>query len=88
MPVSGGRGRKLIPHKLPDEELKNYQGVMGHYHIQSNKTDPDPAFDWERVIGGAEKILNCESVPVLPPRAAASWQASRMAPVKRKSSAQ
>jgi N-acetylmuramoyl-L-alanine amidase len=48
---------KLIPHKLPDEALQNYQGVLGHYHIQTNKTDPGPAMDWERVIGGAQKVL-------------------------------
>ena len=51
----------LIPRKLPAEELKNYQGVLGHYHIQTNKTDPGPAFDWDRVVGGAKKILNAES---------------------------
>ena len=48
---------KLIPHKLPDDELENYQGVLGHYHIQSNKNDPGPAMDWEKVVGGAKKIL-------------------------------
>jgi N-acetyl-anhydromuramyl-L-alanine amidase AmpD len=63
-------GGKLIPLKLPDDELNNYQGVMGHYHIQTNKVDPGPAFDWERVIGGAKKILEAESTPVFPPRAA------------------
>jgi N-acetyl-anhydromuramyl-L-alanine amidase AmpD len=51
----------LIPRKLPADELKNYEGVLGHYHIQTNKTDPGPAFDWNRVIGGANKILNAES---------------------------
>lgn len=48
---------KLIPHMLPEDDLKNYQGVMGHYHVQLNKTDPGPAFDWEKVIGGARKLL-------------------------------
>lgn len=57
----------LIPHKLPAEELKNYQGVLGHYHIQTNKTDPGPAFDWPRVIGGAQEILRAESTD-FPPR--------------------
>jgi N-acetyl-anhydromuramyl-L-alanine amidase AmpD len=52
---------RLIPHKLPAGELKNYEGVLGHYHIQTNKTDPGPAFDWDRVIGGAQKILREES---------------------------
>jgi N-acetyl-anhydromuramyl-L-alanine amidase AmpD len=48
---------KLITHKLPDDVLQNYQGVLGHYHIQKNKNDPGPALDWERVVGGAKKIL-------------------------------
>ena len=63
---------KLIPHKLPDDELKNYQGVMGHYHVQKNKTDPGPALDWEKIIGGAQKILAGQnsSPSLLTPRAA------------------
>lgn len=48
---------KLVGQKLSDEELKNYHGVLGHYHVQTNKTDPGPAFDWERVIGGARRLL-------------------------------
>ncbi len=67
---------KLIPHKLPNDELKNYQGVLGHYHIQTNKNDPGPAFDWDRVVGGAQKILNENSTPLLTPRAADGWKPS------------
>jgi N-acetyl-anhydromuramyl-L-alanine amidase AmpD len=48
---------KLIPHKLPDEQLANYHGVLGHYHIQTNKNDPGPAFQWDLVIGDARKLL-------------------------------
>jgi N-acetyl-anhydromuramyl-L-alanine amidase AmpD len=51
---------RLIPHKLPDAALKNYSGVLGHYHIQTDKNDPGPALDWERVIGGAQRILGLE----------------------------
>lgn len=51
---------KLITHKLPDPALKNYEGVLGHYHIQTDKTDPGPAMDWDRVIGGARKLLGLE----------------------------
>ncbi len=65
---------KLIPQKLPDDELNNYSGVLGHYHIQTNKNDPGPAFDWERVIGGANKILEGDSAPLLSPRAAGNWK--------------
>jgi N-acetyl-anhydromuramyl-L-alanine amidase AmpD len=41
--------------KLPDEQLASYRGLLGHYHIQENKTDPGPAFDWERVLSGARR---------------------------------
>jgi len=49
---------KLVTRKLPDAELKAYQGVLGHYHIQTNKVDPGPAFQWDRVIGEAQKLLH------------------------------
>jgi N-acetyl-anhydromuramyl-L-alanine amidase AmpD len=25
--------------------------------VQANKVDPGPAFDWDRVIGGARRLL-------------------------------
>jgi N-acetyl-anhydromuramyl-L-alanine amidase AmpD len=49
---------KLIRHKLPDEQLQDYQGVLGHFHIQTNKVDPGPAMDWDQVIEGARKLIN------------------------------
>lgn len=48
---------KLITHKLPDDVLNNYQGVLGHYHVQTNKEDPGPAFNWDYVIGNARRYL-------------------------------
>jgi N-acetylmuramoyl-L-alanine amidase len=47
----------LIRTKLPDEELNNYQGLLGHYHIQSNKTDPGPAFQWDKLLTDTKKFL-------------------------------
>jgi N-acetylmuramoyl-L-alanine amidase len=52
-----GADGKLITHKLPDPELKAYEGVMGHYHIQTNKTDPGPAMQWDYVVGKARKLM-------------------------------
>jgi len=49
---------KLVPEKLPEDELDKYQGVLGHFHIQTNKTDPGPAFQWDYVIGNARKLMN------------------------------
>jgi N-acetyl-anhydromuramyl-L-alanine amidase AmpD len=47
----------LIPHKLADDQLAAYQGILGHYHVQTNKVDPGPAFQWDRVIDGAKKLM-------------------------------
>ena len=46
----------LVPGKLPDDALAKYQGVLGHFHIQTNKTDPGPALQWDKVIDGARRL--------------------------------
>ena len=48
---------ELIPRVLSQEDWKSFQGVLGHYHVQKNKTDPGPAFDWKKVVGGAKELL-------------------------------
>lgn len=35
-----GEDGRLLTTKLPDDQLASYQGILGHYHIQENKTDP------------------------------------------------
>lgn len=46
----------LITRKLDEDQLQKYQGVMGHYHIQTNKTDPGPALDWDHLINTARSL--------------------------------
>ncbi len=58
---------QVTPKKLPDADLKAYQGVLGHYHIQTNKTDPGPAFDWEKVINGARSELRLAPLTIAKP---------------------
>lgn len=48
---------KLMTHKLPKDELKNYEGVLGHYHVQTDKVDPGPALQWDYVIGEARRLM-------------------------------
>jgi N-acetyl-anhydromuramyl-L-alanine amidase AmpD len=48
---------KLIPRKLTNEALAGYHGILGHYHIQTNKVDPGPAFQWDLVVNGARRLL-------------------------------
>jgi N-acetyl-anhydromuramyl-L-alanine amidase AmpD len=49
---------KLVTEKLPDDVLASYQGVLGHYHIQTNKTDPGPALDWDKLIRDTRALMN------------------------------
>lgn len=48
---------QLITRKLDDVTLANFQGVLGHYHIQANKSDPGPALQWEYVVSEARKLM-------------------------------
>ncbi len=49
---------KLITEKLLDDDYDKYQGVLGHFHVQTDKVDPGPAFQWDYVIDNARKLLN------------------------------
>ena len=48
----------LIPHKLPADQLERYQGILGHYHVQTNKVDPGPAFQWDRLIDDSRRLMS------------------------------
>jgi hypothetical protein len=47
----------LVRMKLPDPVLAGYHGLLGHYHVQTNKVDPGPAFQWDRLIAEARARL-------------------------------
>ena len=49
---------KVINHVLTDTQWAQYQGVLGHYHIQLDKIDPGPSFDWDKVITGARALMS------------------------------
>lgn len=42
--------------ELPAATLDAFQGILGHYHITTERNDPGPAFDWERVLKEAREI--------------------------------
>ena len=54
---------RVINHKLPDDQLKQYAGVIGHYQIQTNKIDPGPAFQWDYVINHARQLMDNHPAP-------------------------
>ena len=53
----------VISHVLSAEQLRAYQGLLGHYHITTQKIDPGPAFDWFRVLNGARRHLRQWPLP-------------------------
>jgi len=48
---------KIFTQTLTDEQWASFSGILGHYHIQSNKTDPGPAMDWNYLLDGIQKRL-------------------------------
>lgn len=48
---------QLLTRALDKDALKSYRGILGHYHIQTNKTDPGPAIQWERLVREARTNL-------------------------------
>lgn len=55
----------LITRKLDEDVLENTQGLIGHFHIQRNKVDPGPAFDWDYVVENARALLDSGRGPRL-----------------------
>jgi N-acetyl-anhydromuramyl-L-alanine amidase AmpD len=47
--------------KLPDEELEQFHGLLGHYHLTTNKLDPGPAFQWDKLLREAQRLLETPS---------------------------
>jgi N-acetylmuramoyl-L-alanine amidase len=67
----------LIPHALSDEQYEVFQGVLGHYHVQTDKQDPGPAFQWDTVILGARKLMTSTALAA---NAAARGKPARFIP--------
>jgi N-acetyl-anhydromuramyl-L-alanine amidase AmpD len=67
----------LIPHALTDEQYEAYQGVLGHYHVQTDKQDPGPAFQWDYVITSAKKLMTPQAIAA---NAAARGKPARFIP--------
>lgn len=55
MPLTVPRGDdgSVVPRALTAEEFAAHHGLLGHWHVTTNKTDPGPAFDWTRLLHSA-----------------------------------
>lgn len=43
---------------LTADELAAFRGVCGHWHLTTNKTDPGPAMDWDRLLAEARALVS------------------------------
>ncbi len=50
----------VLTRNLEPAELREFDGILGHFHVQRNKADPGPAMDWERVLREA-RAVNAEA---------------------------
>lgn len=48
---------RLKTTTLSEDEWKAFQGILGHWHVQENKTDPGPALQWDHLIEEARKRM-------------------------------
>ena len=46
----------MIPRVLPEAELRAFDGIVGHFHVQANKQDPGPAMQWDRLLRDARRF--------------------------------
>ena len=45
-----GKDGRLIAQALSPGKFADYEGVLGHFHVQQNKVDPGPAFQWRKLF--------------------------------------
>src|SRR5262245_18323537 len=46
----------VVNHVLPEEELRAFDGIVGHFHVQQDKQDPGPAMQWDRLLEQARAM--------------------------------
>jgi N-acetyl-anhydromuramyl-L-alanine amidase AmpD len=48
---------KVLEQIMPEPQLQDFEGVLGHFHVQENKQDPGPAFQWDYVLDHARRLV-------------------------------
>jgi N-acetyl-anhydromuramyl-L-alanine amidase AmpD len=52
-----GEDGKVLMRTLSNEEWDAFGGVLGHFHVQRDKSDPGVALQWDYLIEESQKIL-------------------------------
>jgi len=50
-----GKDGRLIAQVLSQGKYAEYHGVLGHFHVQTNKVDPGPAFQWKKLFEAVKR---------------------------------
>ncbi|MBI5850044.1 MAG: N-acetylmuramoyl-L-alanine amidase [Planctomycetes bacterium] len=48
---------KPLARALTADEFASFRGVLGHYHVQTNKNDPGPALVWDDLLRRARDAM-------------------------------
>lgn len=48
---------KIINNALSEDAWQQFSGVLGHYHVQKNKQDPGPAFQWDDFLSRVRRQM-------------------------------
>lgn len=47
----------VTPGRLDPDALRDHRGLLGHHHVQANKVDPGPAFQWDALLRDVRREL-------------------------------
>lgn len=50
----------VLDRAMDPDAWREFAGILGHYHIQENKIDPGPAFDWEPFLARVRREVSRE----------------------------
>lgn len=50
-------GHVLMSHPLTPKQVHAFHGIVGHQHVQQDKDDPGPAFNWNYYLKQVKKTL-------------------------------
>ena len=71
---------EVVPHFIPDVDgggRAEKVGIYGHWHVNPEKADPGPAFDWRRLISGLTGRSNAFPITWTRKQQRANWRNKR-----------
>lgn len=56
--VPRGPDGAVMSRVLPEEEVRRFSGILGHFHVNAGKNDPGPAMQWERLLDDVRTLVD------------------------------